>query len=354
MIIKSVFRNLKVGRVISDLSVAEDLNSFSDELQELPKNMRIFSLCLRSLYAENAVGSDANKATSINEIRDKTRRDAMVYVKGVLPLCTQVVRCIQEFFEYYEGLELDEWKECLPDILEEVTGYQQCCTEIVRMHEEMMVPLKQREDEAKKLISELKDLNKTLMEKKAKLEAEAANSKAWAFGLAFVPFVGAIASPLLNMSAESDLANAVAEGQQLNINEAAIMIVGDALIPALSAFLGGLNAVAGFFNIMKEELTTFHSKGEKAVEDTKRLHYIMMKRKAVEIKGSCKEFYAMIPGVRTDLQCIPEKPDDQNYVDKWRSKQQEEIKKKYPKRLTGMLKKMLIIVNQPRGSTACD
>ncbi|XP_071833326.1 uncharacterized protein [Apostichopus japonicus] len=319
------------------------MNSFSVECQGLPKNMRIFSLCLRSLYAENAVGSDANKATGINEIRDQTRQDAIVYVKGVLPLSTQVVRCIQEFFEYYEGLELEEWKECLPDILEEVTGYQQCCTEIVRMHEEMMVPLKQRQDEATVLISELKDLNKELMKNKAKLEKNSSISMRWGITPAIVQIVGAIASPLLNMGAETI---PVAESQQLNINEAAIRIVSEALIPALSAFLGGLNAVAGFFNIMKEELTTCQSRGEKAVEVAKRVYYIMMKKKAVEIKGSCKEFYAMIPEVRTNLQYIPEKPDDLHYFDKWLFRQQEKIKRKYPQTITGQMSKLL---NQIKG-----
>ncbi|XP_071834871.1 uncharacterized protein [Apostichopus japonicus] len=326
---------------VEKMSVKEKVKTFSVKFQELPKNMRLFTLCLRSLYAENAVGSSASNATEINNIRDQTRRDAIVYVKGILPLCTKVVRCIQEFFEYYEGLKLEEWKESLPDILEEVTGYQQCCTEIVRMHEEMMVPLKKRQDEATVLISELTDLNKVLIRKKAKLEEGAASAKSWAIGLLFIPVVGTIAGSLLNMRAEGDLTKAVAEGQQVTINEAAILVVGSSLIPALSAFIDGLNAVAGFFNIMKEELTTFHSKGEKAIEDTKRLHYKMMKKKAVEIKGSCKEFYAMIPGVRTDLQCIPEKPDDLNYVDKWLIKQQEEIKKKYHNTLTGMLKKLL-------------
>ncbi|PIK35682.1 hypothetical protein BSL78_27491 [Apostichopus japonicus] len=286
------------------MSFAQEVDSLSDALRDLPRNMRLLSLCLKSLYAENAVGSSASYATGINNIRDKTRQDVVCYVKRVLPLYTQVVRCIQEFFEYYEGLELDEWKECLPYILEEVTGYQKRCTEIVRMHEEMMVPLKQRQDEAKKLISKLKDFNKTIIEEIAKREKEAANSKSWAFGLAFVPIVGAIASPRLNMSAEANLANAVAEGQHLNINEAAIMIVGDALIPALSAFLDGLHAVARFFNTMKEELTKFHSEGACAAQNTGRLYYMLMKKKAVDIKRSCKECYAMIPGVRTDLQCI--------------------------------------------------
>ncbi|PIK62478.1 hypothetical protein BSL78_00575 [Apostichopus japonicus] len=286
------------------MSVQGRVDSFSVKLKELPRNMLIFSRGLRSLYEENAVEFSSHKAFEINNIRDQTRRDAVVYMKKVLPLSSQMVRAIEEYFDDYEKHELTAWKCELPCILQKVNGYQQCCTEVIRMYEDMMVPLKKRQDEAKVLISELEVLNNELIKRKQALEKEAANSRGWAFGLAFVPGVNLIASPLLSSSANSDMAKAAKEAKQVEINKTSAFVVSDSLIPALSAFLDGLNAVAGFFNIMKEELTAFHSKGERA----KRLHYNMMKKKAVEMKGSCKEFYAMIRLVQTDMQCIEEKP----------------------------------------------
>ncbi|PIK35681.1 hypothetical protein BSL78_27490 [Apostichopus japonicus] len=282
------------------MSNAEIVEKLSENLKDLPQNMRLFSLCLRSLYAENALGSSANKTTGINNIHDQTRQDAMVYVKGILPLSTQMVRFVQEFFENYEGLELEEWEECLPDIIKEVTVFQNCCTEVVRMHEEMMISLKQRQDEAKVLLSELKDLNMGLEKKIAKLEAEVDRSMALAFRLLFVPLVGPVATTVLCIKVDGEIAKVVAGGKQLTINEAAIMIVSDYLMPALTAFINGLTAVAGFFDVMKEELTSLESNGKSAVESPTKRHYLLMKKKALKITGSCEQFYAMIPGVRTD------------------------------------------------------
>lgn len=265
----------------------------------------------------------------------------MVYVKAVLPLSTHVVRSIQEFFEYYSGLTLEEWKENLDDILDEVQGYKQCCTEIVSMHEQIMTPLKVRQDEAKVLVSELKNLTAEFERRQKELEESASTKRAWAIGLAFIPGVNAIATPLLGMSAESDMAEAVAKQQECRINEATIVVVSKTMIPAISAFIDGLNAAAGFFSVVENEIATFQSKGEAAKLNAKKLHYTMMKKKAQEVETSCRAFYAMLPGVRTDLASIPEKADDQNYVDKWLVKKKEEISKKYGGGITGGLRKMI-------------
>lgn len=123
------------------------------------------------------------------------------------------------------------------------------------------------------------------------------------------------------MSAACDMVGAVAEKQQGKINAAIIKIVREALIPALSAFIDGLNAAAEFFSVIENEIANFQKKGEQAIEDKKKLHYKMMQKKANFVKVSCRNFYAMLPAVRIDLQAIPENPDDQNYVEKWLAEQ---------------------------------
>lgn len=84
----------------------------------MPTDMRMFSLAMRSLYAEKAVGGDSEASRDFRELRDATRNDAMVYLEGLLPLCTKYVSCISEYFEYYEALGFEEWCEMLSDILE--------------------------------------------------------------------------------------------------------------------------------------------------------------------------------------------------------------------------------------------
>lgn len=77
-------------------------------LQDMPTDMRLFSLAMRSLYADNAVDSNTTTAQKFRKFRDDTRNDAMVYLKGVLPLSTKFVASISEYFEFYEALEFDD------------------------------------------------------------------------------------------------------------------------------------------------------------------------------------------------------------------------------------------------------
>ena len=93
--------------------------------------MRRFSLALRSLYEGKSVV-------------DETRKDAMVYLKSILPLSTQFLASISEFFEYYEALDYEEWCDMLSDILEETKGYQQLCVTLLKIHEDFLTPIKRR------------------------------------------------------------------------------------------------------------------------------------------------------------------------------------------------------------------
>ena len=254
------------------------VNSLKDNLQEMPKAMNGFSLAMRSLYAENAVGSNENAAKKFRKLRDDTRNDAMVYLRGILPLSTKFVASISEYFEYYEALDYEEWSENLKDILEEVVGYRQLCEALVKMHEEVMVPLKQRQDQAKLVMKEFQELTKEFEKKQAELESKASTKQDWALGLAFVPFVNVIASPILLSSADEDLADAVAKGAEARVQEAASFTVSHTLIPALQCFIEGLSAAAGFFSVMEQELTKLEGKAGKSLENPKKLHYKIMKK----------------------------------------------------------------------------
>ena len=299
-----------------------------EQLQSMPVDMRIFSLCMRSLYSDQAVGTNSKGARKFRELRDKTRNDAMVYLKGVLPLSTKLVSSISEYFEYYEALEYEEWREMLSDILEETIGYREMCQALLKMHEDILVPLKEREDQARVIVKEFKHLQQEFEKKKEELEGSASTKRSWAVSLAFVPIVNVIASPMLCAAAESDLAGAVAKGCEANVQEAAAIIVSESLIPALKNFISGISKATGFFAVMEQELKKFEGKAEKSKSDSKKLYYKTMKAQASDMKSLCQGFYAVIPEVRTDFLAIPTKGTDQNYIDRWLEKQKKTIQEK--------------------------
>ena len=310
------------------MSIQEKTKNVVDlksSLREMPKNMNIFSVSMRALYADKAVGTSTDAARKFRKLRDDTRQDAMVYLKFILPISTKFVMSIKKYFANYDALSYEEWCEMLPDILEETTTYKEIAKTVVEMHQDMITPLKKRKDEADIIMTEFKDLQREFDKERQKLEAKAKTKTGWAIALAFIPGVNVIATPLLADSAEEDVAKAIAKKAESEIHEAAALIVANTLIPALSNFISGLEKAAGFFEVMETELKSYE---EDSSEPPKRLHYKRISNDAKEIKSLCQAFYAVLPAVRTDFEAIPEQGTDQNHVDKWLEKQLAAIEKK--------------------------
>ena len=316
-----------------------------EQLQNMPVDMRIFSLCMRSLYSDQALGTSSKGASKFRELRDNTRNDAMVYLKGVLPLSTKLVSSISEYFEYYEALEYEEWRGMLSGILEETTGHRELCQTLLKMHEDILVPLKERQDQALVIIEELKHLQEEFKRKKKELEDMAGTKRSWAIGLAFIPLVNLIASPMLSASAESDLADAVAKGCEAKVQEAAAIAVSNTLIPALKGFIDGISSAAAFFAVMEQELKKFEGKAEQSKSASKELYYKIMKAQVSDMKSLCQGFYAVIPEVRTDFLAIPTEGTDQNYIDRWLEKQKKTIQEKCS--IRKIASKLLLAITAP-------
>lgn len=303
--------------------VQQQLVTLSSQLDNVPEKMKIFSLSMRSLFTDNAVGTSSGTAQRFRKLRDDTRNDAVVYVKGVLPVVKQCVSDIKGYFEYYQDLSIEEWWESIADIIEETKNHKEACDALIVIHEDIITQLKKRQDDAKILLSEMKDLSAEYEKKAKELEKKAKTKNSWAIGLAFVPFVNIVATPILGAAANIDLVEAVAKKKEADIQVVATAVVRDTLVPALSQFVNGLQDIAGFFAVIHQELETFQSKGEKAkdADEPKRIHYNTMKGKANRIMSGCNGFFAVLPSIRTDLEAIPTEGTDQNYVDKWMESQ---------------------------------
>ncbi|CAB3992352.1 sodium-dependent neutral amino acid transporter B(0)AT3-like, partial [Paramuricea clavata] len=241
------------------------VGDLKENLRIMPKNMCLFSLSLRSLYANNAVGTSTDVA---------------------------------QYFEYYEALDYEEWCEMLPDIRKETTTYKEVAQTLLEMHEELMISLKKREDDAKIIMTVFKGLQSEYEKQKEKLEASAQSKMGWAhwgLSLYFIPGINVIAYHLFKSLANEDTVKAIAKGAESKLNEAGALVVANELIPALSHFIDGLKKVARFFQIVEKELQSFEGKAGKNVESpAKKLHYKVMSKKAKEIKSLCQAFYAVL------------------------------------------------------------
>ena len=299
-----------------------------ENLKEMPSNMHAFSLLLRSLFAENAVGTSSDVAQKFRKLRDDTRQDAILYLKCHLPISTKLVSSIEEYFKYYEHLSYEEWCEILPDILEETITCKEVAQTLVEMYEDLVIALKKREDQAKIIMTEFTDLQREFEEQRNKFMDKAKEKIKWASFLLVFPPLAFIFRPLLHSLVEVDVLRATAKKAQSEIHKVAALAVANVLIPALSSFIDGLKKAVGFFQVMEKELRSFEGQARKGIELPKRLHYKVVNKEAKEMKSLCQAFYAVLPDVRTDFEAIPNEGTDQNYVDKWLEKQLAENERK--------------------------
>ena len=362
--------------------VQEYLDTVSSHLVQIPDNMRQFSLSMRSLFAEYAVGTSSDTAQRFRKLRDDVRNNAVVYVKGGLPVVKECVSGIKGFFEYYQDLAMDEWSEGIDDIIEETKANKEACSALIRIHEDITATLNEQHDAAKILVDELTQLSLKYEKEANEIEE---HSNAMAFHLkesdGYILVDHAVSSPTeesmptkpakqeeaeTGKAAEEELmqvetitkqrkaeiekaaaeeklklVHAIAKKKEAEIEKDAAAVVGDKLIPALNKFITGIKEIAGIFEVMEEDLAPFVNKvnSSKEMEKQMQLHYNAMKGKAGQIMRGCNEFFAVLPSVRSDMGAIPTEGTDQNYVDRWMENEKKIIIEKCSH--SGMLKKIM-------------
>lgn len=308
-------------------------------LDELPQAMRILTLALRSLYAEDNVGTGDEVLVRFQEMRDSITRDALVYEKIVIPMTVKLMRHLLDYLDYYLVLEFDEWIEFFGDINEELQDNKAVGGEVLRIHNLLKDNLKARKTEAKKIAEEFQDLTAEYETKKAELESKAATKEKWAAVLAMIPIVGPIASPMISLDADEDLAEAVALNTQVEICHAASMVVKDVLLKAFGNVIRHVSAVATFFTTETKAIGQFAQDEKK--RKTKKVHFLLMKEAANKCRPHGDNFFGVIPAVTTDLQSIEFKEEDKNYVQKWVEREKEAIKEQFGKEKKKIMQKLL-------------
>jgi len=216
-------------------------------MEDIPNQMKIFSLAMRSVYTYEAVSGKSPEIDEFRAIRDQTRNDALVFTEKILPLTVDVVRLIKEYFEYYSLLELEEWEENLSDIIDTASKNQEISTELIELYECIIEPLKQNEDRAKEAAKKLKLEGQKFEDLASSLAIKAEEKWKWGFWLLFVPGLNTIACPILLPLAKATQIKAIATKEQADLCVVNFKIVEQTVIPALKGFINALQQIAGFF-----------------------------------------------------------------------------------------------------------
>ena len=318
----------------------KNVDTLKADLKNMPVDMRLFTLSMRSLYSTDAVGGQSEAAQKFRKLRDDTRHDGVIYLRCLLPLTMKYVGLLKDYFDYYASLGFDDWKKYLSDVVAHVKASQQVAQFLLENHKTMMTSLKKREDEAKIIMKELKDLEAQYEASAKKLARKGKTEKFWAIPLALIPFVGVIASAVITAFGDTDVAKAMAEVQESKIDEAGSVVIAHTIIPAIESFLKGLSGAAGYFQVVEEDLKDFEGKAETGEKDPSKLYFSLMKHDAQDIQSLCDDFLAVLPDVQTDFAALPQKDTDTNYVDTWLKNKEEEIKANAEKQLLEVFKQV--------------
>lgn len=276
-----------------------------EQIESMAISVKSFPASVRSLQKES-VSIKTEAGNKYRKLRDDTVNDALVFLNDALPLSIEFVESLGKYFECYEALEFDEWRQDIPRILAMTISYRERSQALLQKHEDSLVQLKRKHGQAEPVRRELGELKTQFEMKKRELEKAASRKRGWAIFLAFIPIVNLIATPALLYFAHSDSKKADAENAQAAKHKAAAIEVKKNLIPAIESFIGGISETARFFSTLEQELCKFEGKAVKSQQKQMFLHYKTMKKEAKDIKPSCQAFNSVLSGVITDLRSYPE------------------------------------------------
>lgn len=297
-------------------------------LHDCSTGMVNFSVVMKSLFTENSI-SVTDQTRGLVEVRDSTRKNAAIYTEKILPLSEKIVQNISTFTDYYQFLELDDWKDTLDDQIEQLNQATADCNLMIQMHKSIITSLNRDKG---KVIIEIEKIK--LSAEKFKEQADAnqiggivTTTCATVFagvaavaatgGAATVMAVGAGATAIYNASQQ------IAHTKNVEICDRNVDLA-QPCIHALESFISGLRGVSAFFTTTKSNLEKMKSHGDKAAKDKKSVFFKMMKGVSYKIDYKCKEFLNMAQFLRSELGSIPLETSDKNYVDEWL---EEELKK---------------------------
>lgn len=282
---------------MAEFRISEQKSAVVDlcqQINEMTCSIQTFSISLKNLYSY-----DNDESFKVNNLRDKTREDAMVCLKDILPISTTFVSSVSDYFDFYETLEYRQWRQLIPDILEKARGYRELSEKIRQKYEESFVRLKARQDKVRKIQAEMTDLKEDYEKRRRELRKTAGTKRTWAIGLGFVPIVNLVAAPVLLSSARNDDDEAGWNGTQEDKMERAAIKIGLTLIPALEAFTIDLVKATEFFSTMELKMSKFQVYAAKSMEKQTFLNYKVMKTEAQDIKSLCQAFKLVLPQVPT-------------------------------------------------------
>ena len=290
---------------------------------------------MRFLHTQALINEDLEGGTSkLIELRDRTRKNSLIYIESLLPKSDEVIRTIKAYAFEVNISEFEDWQEILEDLIQKLIESEKACTLLLQLHEALIIEFKKSEDEALVGIGEIAKTRKTFeMEKKRLLQAATINLKDQEYYdklaiLLMIPTLGIGTKIARHKSAQA------AKEAQVNIDLAlvaeeegdrtlkAFSLSKRYLIPAVRNFICGLQACGNFLTTTRLQLSGMSQVGQ---EEASKRYFRVMKAHAEQLDRNCLTFLTSLSKIRTDIKSIPTVAGDQQYVDGWIAQQMDQF-----------------------------
>ena len=299
--------------------------------------LNIFSDSIAKLFNEFQVtGRDAATKDFV-EVRDNTRKQAVVYKEKVLPSTETAMKRIATYIEIYIALTFEQWKDSLDPIMKALREAEIVCEFLRDLHKDIITQLEKNKSQATIGVEQLKKMKTQYQQERDKLviqadeaAASAESAKSWGKNLVPVTFgisalVGSAIADNHETKREQHLCNAAARDENANIAAKAAALTTTDLIPAIESFIKCLEVFLKFVNLSKTKIERMRDEGDNGAQ---KLFYLTMQKKANDISGLCDNFVSLTDCMRTKMAALPKDPSDKNYVDKWLEEQLKNFQQK--------------------------
>ena len=298
----------------AEMMAAGDEHRMAKKLWEMGSNLNTFSSSIRCVLEQQSIQHNLPYDNDFRRLREGARDDAMVYLNGVLPYNQNLMSKINTFFAACENYSFEEWEDNICGLKTLAGGFRDECQKLVRIHEDIMVSLKQREDDAAVLRQRYRELDRSYHREATRLEESASTKTKWAVALAFVPVVNFIATPLLLSSSSDDEKDARIANMKSDSAERASDVVGNIMIPAFTDFISGISSISYELSNIAADLCRFGNG---------RYRYKIFVKKAQLLKESSQLVLRVLPHVRNNLESIPNNGTNWSYVNRMLGRQKE-------------------------------
>lgn len=284
---------------------------------------------MRKLCNQNSVSEEYEGASKFLQLRDETRKNALIYTDTLLPTTETAVEKIRDFAVQILVSDFDDWHGDLEEIKQGAVKAEFACNLLLHFYEKLITEMKQKEDSATLNKKDLERLKKIYEEDKQTLLDAAEEHKRKMERYQRLGLI--LALPTLGIGTWVAKTKAKKEQQSMNENlEKAKTTeskggklketgdLADSLFPVFSNFVKGLTACGGFLKRTRVELSALNEKGREGQEaGWKKRTENLLKRHAKELDTKCMGFISNSTEIRTNLMAIPSEPSDKNYVQQW-------------------------------------